>query len=100
MTRAALMLSLVLPLLTTACASSPHARAGASASADCEQLSVALRAAQEDKRTAVETRDGAWKVVIPVAVVGRYAVGSSQVGAADRRLGELGNLAATNGCAQ
>jgi hypothetical protein len=98
MTRAALMLSVVLLLLSAACASTPESQAPLSAPADCAQLSAAIRAAQDERRVAVETRDGAWKAVLPVAVVGRYVMGSSQADAADRRFSALSNLAAANGC--
>lgn len=97
MTRTIVSLSLASTLLLAACASTPPAPAPAPGG-DCLQLTTSIASAQDERRAAVEKRDGSWKAVVPFVVLGRYASGSKEVDEADARLGSLTARAAENGC--
>ncbi len=96
MTRTLVFFALVSSLLLGACASTPPAPEPAPV--DCSLLRTQIALTQEDKREGVEKRDGAWKAVVPFAVAGRYGSGMRQADAADKRLVELQERAAVEGC--
>jgi hypothetical protein len=66
--------------------------------AECSQLRAEIARTEQEKRAALEKKENAWKVVIPFAVAAQYAAGKSAADSADKRLAELGNQSARQGC--
>lgn len=99
MKRLALFLPIAAAVFASACSTTPPRTPARALADDCDALRVELAFAQEDKRAAEEKRDGAWKVVVPFAVAGRYVAGKAQADAADRQLTELSSRVTGKGCA-
>jgi len=74
-------------LLTAGCASAP-ARPTA-ASLECSQLPGEIARTEQQRRAALEGQQDSWKLVLPLVVAARFAVGMSQVGESNDRLSEL-----------
>jgi hypothetical protein len=70
-----------------------------SAALGCSELNAEVERTDQARREAVEKKQGAWKFVVPVAVVGRYAQGAVAAGQADKRLDELKTERVRQGCA-
>ena len=84
------------------CATAPQPSSSATPAAvrelDCRQLSAEIAAAKEVQRAALDKEENAWKAVIPVAVVARYAQGKKAAGEAQQRIGELQAAAQRKAC--
>jgi ABC-type transporter MlaC component len=85
-------------LLAAGCASAPNTvtapetKAAAPftiATADCSQLNAEISKTIVEKRTAREKEQGAWKAVVPFAVMARYVSGKSAAESADKQLDKL-----------
>jgi hypothetical protein len=93
------MLGLAALALATGCASSPATTSTpASAIGGCSELDAEIVIAEEAKRSALDTQQGAWKAVIPFAVAARYAGGKSAAAAAEQRLEDLKKESMRRGC--
>ena len=68
--------------------------------AECSQLRAELSATDAARSAALEKRQGAWKAVIPVAMAARYAIGSSELEAAERRRADLQRELAQRDCTE
>jgi hypothetical protein len=88
-------------LFLSGCASIPRSRVPESqfAQLNCAQLEAEVVQNEETKRVATQTKTGAWKAVVPVAVVARYAKGSSAITTADKRGASLEEQRRQKGCA-
>jgi ABC-type transporter MlaC component len=96
-------------LLAAGCASTtnaltaPEAKATESATvaaADCSQLNAEIAKTIADKRAAREKEQGAWKAVVPLAVVGSYVSGKVAAESADKQYDKLQAEFARQGCAR
>ena len=67
---------------------------------NCKQLATAVAANEEARRVALEKQQGAWKVVLPFAVVARYAAGKAELKDAEERRATLQRELAQRGCAE
>jgi hypothetical protein len=67
---------------------------------DCATVGAEIARSEEAKRVALEQKQDAWKVVVPFAVVARYAKGKAASSDADKRLAELNAQYARQGCAR
>lgn len=91
---------LAVAALLASCASSrTPENPTAQASLECGQLATETARTQAARQEALEKQQDAWKVVIPFAVVARYASGKSAVSDADARLAELQEQSGRKGCA-
>lgn len=86
--------------LATGCAGLPTAdvQRTASNSRDCARISADIAATQEAQRNAEERAHGAWKAVIPVAVVAKYATAKYSANGAGKELAELDAERVRRGC--
>jgi hypothetical protein len=85
--------------LISGCASAPTSEtAAAAAISECKDLNAEIAAVEEAKRESLAKQQDAWKVVIPFAVLGRYAGAKSAVAEADQRLNELRSEFAHQNC--
>ena len=73
--------------LATGCANAPAS--STPPAFECNQLASEIGEADLARREALEQQRDAWKFVVPVAVVVRYAGSEVEVRDADRRLGDL-----------
>jgi outer membrane murein-binding lipoprotein Lpp len=93
MTKIRLTLASIVSLgaLLASCASAPQAKVAPAAAStrDCSQLSEAIANAEEARRAAEERKQQAWKVVIPIVVIARYAHAKSSIDQADKDLDQL-----------
>jgi hypothetical protein len=93
------LLGLATAALMSGCASAPDVAGMPSpASGECSELLAHITIMEETKRSALEKQQGAWKAVIPFAVVARYAEGKSSAADAEKRLKELKTELARQGC--
>lgn len=86
--------------LSAGCASpSPNAPATAvAADTDCARLETNIARAEESRRAGREMESTAWKAVVPVAVIARYANGKASAGTADRQVEALRAEHGRNNC--
>jgi hypothetical protein len=90
---------LLLTALLIGCASAPTATNPPSG-LDCRQLGAEIERTERANDAAQERKQDAWKVVVPFAVVGRYAQAASAADQADKRLADLNAESARQGCAR
>jgi len=74
-------------LLTAGCASAPTRPTAASL--ECSQLPGEIARTEQQRRAALEGQQDSWKLVLPLVVAARFAVGMSQVSDSNDRLSEL-----------
>jgi hypothetical protein len=93
-------LSIAIATIMSGCATSPQmAPAPApAASLDCRTISAEIAAAKETRRAANESGDNAWKAVIPVAVVARFAQGKKTAAEAQERIEQHQAAASRKAC--
>ena len=84
---AAAITLLVCMLQAAGCASAP-ARPVA-ASLECSQLPGEIARTERERRAALEKQQDSWKLVLPLVVAARFAIGMSEVGDSNDRLSEL-----------
>ncbi len=84
--------------LIAGCATTTTPSVAPSSIGDCNELVAAMAATDEARQVALDKQQGAWKVVIPVAVVARYASGKAKVADADQRRAELERELEVRGC--
>jgi hypothetical protein len=68
------------------------------AGAQCQELTADLAATHAERRAGLEKQQGAWKAVVPFAVVARYAKGKAEVAGAEERRAELQRELAQRDC--
>jgi hypothetical protein len=91
---------LAIAALATGCATHPAQPDPAPAYAlHCGDLNLQISRAERDKQDAQQTRDNAWKAVVPFVVAGRYIGSTKAANQADERLGQLRLESARKGCA-
>jgi hypothetical protein len=78
---------LVCALQAAGCASAPTRPAVASL--ECSQLPAEIVRTERERRAALEGQVDSWKLVLPLVVAARFAIGMSQVSESDGRLSEL-----------
>lgn len=69
-------------------------------SRDCTRINADMAAAQEAQRSAEEKAHGAWKAVIPVAVVAKYATAKFSANGASHERAALEAESVQGGCAK
>jgi hypothetical protein len=85
--------------LISGCASAPTSEPGAAAAiSECKDLDAEIAAVEVAKRQSLAKQQDAWKVVIPFAVLARYAGAKSAAAEADQRLNELRSEFARQSC--
>jgi hypothetical protein len=108
MNRHSLVLSALVALLISGCASTPVAApalAVTTASSTlptalgCVQLEGQIARAEEARRVADEKGQNAWKAVVPFAVAARYVSGKTAAAEAQEALDGLRTQSAQLGCA-
>jgi hypothetical protein len=85
-------------LLIAGCTTTTTPSVGPSTMRDCNELVAAMAATDEARQAARDKQQGAWKIVIPVAVAARYATGKAQVAEAGQRRAELERELEVRGC--
>lgn len=85
--RVAAIALLACTLQAAGCASAP-ARPVA-ASLECKQLSGEMARTELERRAALEKQQDSWKLVLPLVVAARFAIGMSEVSDSNDRLSEL-----------
>jgi hypothetical protein len=98
-------LHLVVPLAIlvamAGCANSPGLPARtAQAPSDCAELGAEIARTEDARRSAKAKQEGAWKAVIPFAVIARYASGKADSGEAEKRLEGLQAELKRQGCGE
>jgi hypothetical protein len=97
---AAALAGLLAAALATGCATHASQPAPAPAYAlHCGDLNLQISRAERDKQEAQQTKDNAWKAVVPFVVAGRYIESTKAANQADERLGQLRLESARKGCA-
>ena len=93
-------LSIAIAAIMSGCATAPQTASAPApaASLDCRRISAEIAAAKETQRAANESGDNAWKAVIPVAVVARFAQGKKTAAEAQERIAQLQAAASRKGC--
>ena len=71
----------------TGCASTPAKPVAASL--ECSQIPSEIDRTERERRTALEKQQDSWKLVLPIVVAARFAVGMSEVSDSNDRLNEL-----------
>jgi hypothetical protein len=99
------LLCLAIASLMGGCASNPMANQAGSnpppaTIASCNDLRNAITVAEAARHEAAQRGDNAWKAVVPVAVVARYASSKKAGSDATERLAELQAAADRKGCAR
>src|SRR5262249_20951887 len=69
------------------CASAPAKPVAASL--ECSQLPSEIARTERERRAALEKQQDSWKLVLPLVVAARFAVGMSEVSDSNDRLSEL-----------
>jgi len=88
-------LILLVAALAAGCAGTP----ATPSYGECVQLEAAIAGAQASQRAALESQQGAWKAVIPVAIAARYATSTAALADSEQRLEVLRGEAARRLCA-
>jgi hypothetical protein len=86
-------------VLLAGCAGTPT-NSAPTAAGDCKVLTASLATTDEERRAALDKQQGAWKAVIPVAVVVRYAKGKADAAEAEQRHADLQRELDARGCAK
>lgn len=97
-TRLSLASLFAVAVVVAGCASTQPPANTISATADCRDLGIAIANAETEKQAAREKESGAWKAIVPFAVIGRYASGKAAGEAADKRLDKLRATSSQRGC--
>jgi hypothetical protein len=89
--RPALVSIVTLGAALAGCASAPPVKVAPAATStrDCLQLGEAIANAEKARRAAEERKQQAWKVVVPFAVIARYAHAKSSIVQTDKDLDQL-----------
>ena len=74
-------------LQVAGCASTPAKPVAASL--ECSQLPGEIARTERERRAALEGQQDSWKLVLPLVVAARFAIGMSQVSDSNERLSEL-----------
>jgi hypothetical protein len=85
--RSAAIALLACVLQAAGCASTPAKPVVASL--DCSEIPVEIARTERERRTALEGQADSWKLVLPLVVAARFAIGVSQVSDSNERLSEL-----------